>query len=47
MKDATSGAGGLGFTTYDEPVVALGVLVIMTVAAVAAVMILLKRRDSV
>jgi ABC transport system ATP-binding/permease protein len=47
LRDATSGAGGLGFTTYDEPLVALGVLAIMTTVAIALVMILLKRRDSV
>ena len=43
----TSGAGGLGFSTYDQPIVALGVLMLITVAAVTLVMILLKRRDSV
>jgi ABC transport system ATP-binding/permease protein len=47
LRDVTSGAGGLGFTTYDQPLVSLGVLGLMTVAAVALVMILLKRRDSV
>jgi ABC-type multidrug transport system ATPase subunit len=47
IKNATQGAGGLGFTSYDDPAVAFGVLMLMTVAAIAAVMILLKRRDSV
>jgi ABC-type multidrug transport system ATPase subunit len=47
IRNATSGAGGLGFRTYDEPGVAFAVLAAMTVAAVVSVMILLKRRDSV
>jgi ABC-type multidrug transport system permease subunit len=47
LRDVTSGQGGLGFTTYDQPLVAFGVLALMTLVSVALVMILLKRRDSV
>jgi len=47
LRNATPGGGGLGFTTYHQPFVALGVLAGFTVIALIAVMILLKRRDSV
>ncbi|HVY48201.1 MAG TPA: ATP-binding cassette domain-containing protein [Minicystis sp.] len=47
VRNATSGAGGMGFTTHDQPAVALGVLAGMTVAALTAVVVLLRRRDSV
>jgi ABC-type multidrug transport system ATPase subunit len=47
IRNTTQGSGALGFSTYDEPMVALGVLMAMTVVAIAAVMIILKRRDSV
>jgi hypothetical protein len=47
LRNVTHGAGGLGFATYDRPFVALGVLTGMTILAMVAVMVLLKRRDSV
>ncbi|APR86841.1 ABC transporter ATP-binding protein [Minicystis rosea] len=47
MRNTTQGSGALGFSTYNEPVVALGVLTLMTLACMASVMIILKRRDSV
>ena len=47
LRNTTQGAGAFGFTTHEEPMVALGVLLFMTVSCVAAVMIILKRRDSV
>ena len=47
MRNVTQGSGALGFSTYDEPAVSLGVLLVMTVTCVIAVMVILKRRDSV
>ena len=47
LRNATEGAGGLGFSTYDMPVVSFAVLAAMTVVCVLLVMVLLKRRDSV
>jgi ABC-type multidrug transport system ATPase subunit len=47
LRNATEGAGGMGFSTHDRPAVSLAVLGFMTVSAVVAVMILLKRRDSI
>jgi ABC-type multidrug transport system ATPase subunit/pSer/pThr/pTyr-binding forkhead associated (FHA) protein len=47
VRNVTQGAGGLGFSTYDEPIAALAVLSAMTLVCIASVMILLKRRDSV
>jgi ABC-type transport system involved in multi-copper enzyme maturation permease subunit len=47
LRNTTEGAGGLGFSTYDLPVVSFAVLAGMTVICVVMVMVLLKRRDSV
>jgi ABC-type multidrug transport system ATPase subunit len=47
MRNVSKGAGALGFSTYDEPIVAFSVLLLMTLVSMALVMILLKRRDSV
>ncbi len=47
LRNVTKGGGGLGFSTYDKPYVALGVLGGMTLLALIIVMIVLKRRDSV
>ncbi len=47
LRNATEGAGGMGFSTHDRPAVSLAVLGFMTVSAIVAVMILLKRRDSI
>jgi ABC-type transport system involved in multi-copper enzyme maturation permease subunit len=47
LRNTAEGGGGLGFSTYDEPMVAFMVLTLMTVVCVAVVMALLKRRDSV
>jgi hypothetical protein len=47
LSNAAKGGGGLGFSTYDKPYVALGVLGGMTLLALITVTILLKRRDSV
>jgi len=47
LRNTTEGAGGLGFSTYDQPLVALTVLEGITVVCVLLVMLLLKRRDSV
>jgi ABC-type transport system involved in multi-copper enzyme maturation permease subunit len=47
LRNTAQGSGALGFSTYDEPIVAMGVLMVMTVACIAAVMFILKRRDSV
>jgi hypothetical protein len=47
VKNTTEGAGGLGFWTYDQPMVSLGVLVGISALALTGVMIILKRRDSV
>ncbi|HEY4116252.1 MAG TPA: ATP-binding cassette domain-containing protein, partial [Byssovorax sp.] len=47
VRNATIGDGGLGFTTQDRPWVSLAALATIGVASMAAVMVLLKRRDSV
>jgi hypothetical protein len=47
LRNAAQGKGGLGFSTWDDPAVAFAVLCVMTVASIAAVMLFLKRRDSV
>jgi hypothetical protein len=47
LRNATEGAGGMGFWTHDRPWVSLAVLSFMTVASVVSVMILLKRRDTI
>jgi hypothetical protein len=47
IANTTAGAGGLGFVTHNMPIVALGVLWGATFAALVAVMVLLRRRDSV
>ena len=47
LRNTSQGNGGLGFSTWDEPAVAFTVLILMTVASIAAVMWFLKRRDSV
>ncbi len=47
VRNATLSGGGLGFTTVAHPWVAMAVLGGITFAALAAVMALLKRRDSV
>jgi ABC-type multidrug transport system ATPase subunit len=47
LRNATEGAGGLGFSTYDQPWVAFTVLEAITIVCVLSVMVLLKRRDSV
>lgn len=47
LKSSARGSGGLGFTTYDRPFVTFAVLGGMTLLGLVAVMILLRRRDSV
>jgi ABC-type multidrug transport system ATPase subunit/pSer/pThr/pTyr-binding forkhead associated (FHA) protein len=47
IASTTSGVGGWGFASYDNPLVANGVLAFMTVFFLAGVMIFLRRRDSV
>jgi ABC transport system ATP-binding/permease protein len=47
LKSSARGSGGLGFSTYDRPFVTLAVLGGMTLLGLVAVMILLRRRDSV
>ena len=47
LRNGTEGAGGLGFSTYDQPWVSFAVLETITVVSVILVMLLLKRRDSV
>ena len=47
MRNATRGGGGLGFSTYDRPLISFGVLGGITLGAVLLVMLLLRRRDSV
>jgi hypothetical protein len=47
LRNTTEAAGGLGFSTYNQPLLSFTVLEIMTVVCVIIVMILLKRRDSV
>jgi ABC transport system ATP-binding/permease protein len=47
LKNTTQGMGALGFSTYDEPAVAMGVLLAMTLICIVSVMVILKRRDSV
>ena len=47
LHNSTKGSGALGFVTYDRPMVTFAVLGFMTVAGLIAVMVLLKRRDSV
>jgi ABC transport system ATP-binding/permease protein len=47
LRNVAKGGGGLGFDTFDRPYVALGVLGGMTLLALLAVTVLLKRRDSV
>jgi hypothetical protein len=47
ISSTASGAGGWGFASYDNPLVANGVLAFMTVFFLAGVMIFLRRRDSV
>jgi ABC-type multidrug transport system ATPase subunit len=47
MRNVTRGGGGLGFATYDRPLISFGVLGGMTLLAVLVVMLLLRRRDSV
>jgi hypothetical protein len=47
IRNREHGAGGMGFTTFEKPFVAAGVLAGMTVLVLSLVMMLLKRRDSV
>jgi hypothetical protein len=47
IASTTSREGGWGFSTWDSPVVANGVLVFMTLASLVGVAALLRRRDSV
>jgi hypothetical protein len=47
LRNTAEGAGGFGFSTYNQPLLAFTVLEVMTVVCVVLVMILLKRRDSV
>jgi ABC transport system ATP-binding/permease protein len=47
LSNKVEGAGALGFSTYDNPLVSFGVLGGMTVFCVLLVMVLLRRRDSV
>jgi ABC-type multidrug transport system ATPase subunit len=47
LRNTTEGAGGLGFSTYNQPLLSFTVLEIITFVCVIIVMILLKRRDSV
>jgi ABC-type multidrug transport system ATPase subunit len=47
MRNVAQGGGGLGFSTYDRPIVSLGVLAGITLVALVMVTILLRRRDSV
>ena len=47
LHNSARGSGGLGFTTYDRPFVTFAVLGGMTLLGLLAVMILLRRRDSV
>jgi ABC-type multidrug transport system ATPase subunit len=47
VRNVTEGAGGLGFSTYDQPWVAFLVLEVITILSLAGVMGLLKRRDAV
>ena len=47
MRNVTRGGGGLGFATYDRPLISFGVLGGITLGAVLLVMLLLRRRDSV
>ena len=47
MRNVSAGGGALGFSTYNQPAVAFGVLLGMTLVSMTLVMILLKRRDSV
>jgi ABC transport system ATP-binding/permease protein len=47
VSNTLKGGGGLGFSTYNQPLVSFGVLAGMTLVCVVTVMILLRRRDSV
>lgn len=47
IASTAEGAGGWGFASYDNPLVANGVLLGMTVLFLSGVMIFLRRRDSV
>ena len=47
VRNHERGAGGMGFITFDRPLVAAGVLITMSVIVLALVMILLRRRDSI
>jgi hypothetical protein len=44
---STQGTGGWGFASWDNPAVANGILVAMTVVFLGGVATMLKRRDSV
>lgn len=47
LSNTERGMGGLGFTTFDQPAVAISVLSGMTLLVLILVGVLLKRRDSV
>jgi len=47
IRNTAAGGGGLGFATYDKPWISVGVLLGFTVLSLTAVMLLLRRRDSV
>ena len=47
IRNTTEGAGGLGFSTYNQPALSFTVLSVMTLVCIVLGMILLKRRDSV
>jgi hypothetical protein len=47
VRNHERGAGAMGFSTLEKPLVAGGALVAMTVLVLSIVMLLLKRRDSV
>ncbi len=47
LRSTERGLGGLGMTTYDQPMVSMGVLALMMVVVLVLVAMLLRRRDSV
>ena len=47
IRNVSKSGGGLGFSTYDQPLISLAVLGGMTMVCVILVMVLLRRRDSV
>lgn len=47
IRNADEGAGGMGFTTYHQPLVVLTVLAAVIVVMLIAVAVILRRRDAV